>query len=332
MAVTDSTAFYLALANAAVFFNQITLGKGSEHSDFEESAKYVGICLSQITARLKRELNNISEGVVVTVLGFLCHDSTVGRWDRFAMHMNGLQNMLRLRGDFKRHDSIIAMFASCLNDSSLPQGVLSPPLQRLVLRLSHRSYAYAQIATALEASARLADCVNENAHNAEFWKDAATTAKLMTPITHLLLSMPRLSDCNAASSEYPGLLHAELSRLAMLMLLARLKQAFSLISEETRALGNHYSTLIHTAPCFDDRFSELALWAHITVAIVEQAQSRKMHVDAISMMMKTLGIQNSGEAIQRAKRLVWIDVLMEPGVAPLEVEVERAHRDFLIPQ
>jgi hypothetical protein len=74
MAVCDSTAFYLSLANATVFFNQITLGKGSDYSDFKESSKYLGLCLNQMTERLRTELNNISDGIVTTVLGFLCHD------------------------------------------------------------------------------------------------------------------------------------------------------------------------------------------------------------------------------------------------------------------
>jgi hypothetical protein len=75
MAVVDRTAFYLSLANAALFFHQITQQRiRSEYSDFEESSKYLGLCLNEVALRLDQESNNVSDGVVTTVLGFLCHD------------------------------------------------------------------------------------------------------------------------------------------------------------------------------------------------------------------------------------------------------------------
>lgn len=74
MSVVDCTAFYLSLANASLFFNQHTQWKGLEYGDFEESSKYFSLCLNQVTQRLRREIAQVSEGVITTVLGFLCHD------------------------------------------------------------------------------------------------------------------------------------------------------------------------------------------------------------------------------------------------------------------
>ncbi len=79
MAIVDRTAFHLSLANAALFFHQLSQRKGSEHSDFEESSKYLDLCLSEIGQRLGNELEMVSEGVVTTVLGFLCHDVRLSR-------------------------------------------------------------------------------------------------------------------------------------------------------------------------------------------------------------------------------------------------------------
>ena len=205
-------------------------------------------------------------------------------------------------------------------------------MQSLVLRLSYSSEGYAKVATALGALARLAHFVNENADNSQFWRDPATAAKLMTPIIHLLLSLPRPTECNAASGEYLERMHIELTRLAMLILLTRLKQSFSLLSDERHVLEDRFSFLTRTTPCFDERFPELALWAYTTVAIGEQAPSRKLHVDAIAMVMKSTGVQSSREAIQYAKQLVWINALMDPGVTSLESQVEHACRPFLTTQ
>ncbi len=74
MAVVDCTAFYLSLANAALFFHQITGGKGLEYSDSEESSHYLSLCLKQLGQRIEQESERASQGVITTILGFLCHD------------------------------------------------------------------------------------------------------------------------------------------------------------------------------------------------------------------------------------------------------------------
>ena len=74
MAMLDCTAFYLCLANAALFFNQFKFHKGIEYEDFAESSKYFSLCLRQVTTRLDSESDRASDGVITTVLGFLCHD------------------------------------------------------------------------------------------------------------------------------------------------------------------------------------------------------------------------------------------------------------------
>lgn len=214
------------------------------------------------------------------------------------------------------------------NSVSLPP-VGSPHLQGFLSRLSRTSAVYTQIATALEASARLAHFVNDNAHKSAFWRDAATTAKVLTPITHLLLSLPRPTECDDASSDYADAMHSELIRLALLVIMAKLKQSFSLISEEMDTLEQRFSSLTMTAPCFDDRVPELALWAHITVSIIKHGPPRRSHIDAIRTIMKTLGIQHCRDAIRNAKQLVWIEALMKSGVAILELEVDTGYCDRL---
>jgi hypothetical protein len=70
----DRCAFYLCLANAALFYHQKTNGGGYEYSDYGESASYFGHCMSLLAQRLASRDDGCSEGVIITVLGFLCHD------------------------------------------------------------------------------------------------------------------------------------------------------------------------------------------------------------------------------------------------------------------
>jgi len=74
MAVVDSSAFYLSLANAALFLSRVNQQGGLEYSDCIESANYYSECLNQVTKRLASRTEGISQGVITTILGFLCHD------------------------------------------------------------------------------------------------------------------------------------------------------------------------------------------------------------------------------------------------------------------
>ena len=214
------------------------------------------------------------------------------------------------------------------NNPTLPQGDQSPSLQRLLLRLSGRSDGYAKIATALEASAKLAHFVNQHAQEPHFWKEAATVARVMTPIMHLLWALPRPIEHDPAGTESSEQIHFELIRLALLIVITRLKQMFSLISEELHTLEQRFLEFTSTRPCFEERFPELALWAHVVVATRNQTQSRNVQVSAISRLMISMRIQNSEETVQCVKQLVWIDALMDPGITALESDIDNARRPF----
>ncbi|EXJ89649.1 hypothetical protein A1O3_02716 [Capronia epimyces CBS 606.96] len=112
MAVADTSAFCLSLANAALFMNQITTGRqgATEYSDCAESARYYSECLDQVTRRLASSTECTSDGVITTVLGFLCHDSSVGAWKRWRLHVIGLERILRLRGDVSHLGLDVALF------------------------------------------------------------------------------------------------------------------------------------------------------------------------------------------------------------------------------
>jgi hypothetical protein len=73
-AIADRCSFYLCLANGAMFYHQMIEGGSYEYSDYDESAKYFGHCTGLMAQRLGCKDDGVSEGVITTVLGFLCHD------------------------------------------------------------------------------------------------------------------------------------------------------------------------------------------------------------------------------------------------------------------
>lgn len=74
MAVVDTSAYYILLANASLYMNSIITHGGWEYSDCQESSEYYRTCLTTMSKRLGSQTERSSEGVITTILGFLCHD------------------------------------------------------------------------------------------------------------------------------------------------------------------------------------------------------------------------------------------------------------------
>ena len=113
MALLDPSSYFLCLANAALFMDQyVTRRTSLEYTDSVESTKYYSKCLTQITRQLGCQSLSISEGVITTVLGFVCHSFATGNWDQCEMHMKGLERIIRLRGGFQGLRDHVPLFAS----------------------------------------------------------------------------------------------------------------------------------------------------------------------------------------------------------------------------
>jgi hypothetical protein len=59
------------MANAALFLGAET---GDKDAETVESMRYYTMSLHSVTKRLQDPVDGVSEGVMGTVLGFVCHD------------------------------------------------------------------------------------------------------------------------------------------------------------------------------------------------------------------------------------------------------------------
>lgn len=76
MGLSDAAAWYITLANA-VLFRGLAPGTTSgfpEHSSNVEAMKWYTLSLRSIKSRLADPVMSVSEGLVIAVTGFLCHD------------------------------------------------------------------------------------------------------------------------------------------------------------------------------------------------------------------------------------------------------------------
>lgn len=215
------------------------------------------------------------------------------------------------------------------NTLPMPRGDYFPSLPNLVSRLRRKESADLELtATALEKAACLATHVNDNWDNPPFWKDSKRASMLIGPLAHFLLSLPRLPVALPGGTLPPEVVLREMVRLALLIILARLKPAFNLVSHEMENLQEQFSRLVASGIYGD--FPEVRLWALIAVASLGEARSRQRYLPEIYPLIDSLTLVTGETAIENAKAIFWIDKLMDSDIEGLSTETNNYARPSVI--
>ncbi|CAH0044389.1 unnamed protein product [Clonostachys solani] len=337
LATADPAAFYLYLANAAFLHNHLTQKESNQ-----ESSKYLGVCLSQVIARLEKEAPRVSPGLMYTMLGLACHETHLGNWDRRAVHLDGLERAVKARGGLESLDQMISLLIfwfdvveSSSRDSIpkyaipphlrvelSPKGTVSYPLTNIIERLT-RSGNH-EIAGALKSFGILVDFVGHKAHDDEFWESSSQGASLITPISHSLLSMPRgiIGRNDDTSGDYS----IEMARIALLIILARLKQSFSFPSDELIYLQERFRMLLY---CHSgSEFPDLELWCVVYVALIDSAHMGA-YVSYIDNLAEKLGIEGPEEVFELARNIIFADRIIPLDVGAIVSSLNTAKRNIM---
>lgn len=346
MAIADRCAFYLCLANGALFHHQMTRGGSLEYSDCDESAGYFGHCTRMVVQRLASGDDGVSEGVITTVLGFLCHDSSIAKWDRWSVHMDGLHRIVQLRHGFSglsEHTQLLAFWLDvtgcAIHDvtprfavpAGLPQDSVrrckpSPALTATITVLaSTMSPNLLQVCRALQQTALVAAFIKENAHKPQFRKADIDAMTLLGPAAHAVLSIPRLA-VNDSAIAYTGAdILCEVVRLALLILIAGLKKAFSLNADELTVLQQKYEGLLPQASRAFDTCPELGLWSMLVVACSDPRLTlRQSLITAIRDLMVESNVNTTRELTKVAGSIIWVELLMDVKVESLILDMQNA--------
>ncbi|KAK5048052.1 hypothetical protein LTR84_006242 [Exophiala bonariae] len=342
MAVVDVSAYYISLANASLYMNRIKYQGSLEYSDCLESSDYYRTCLATMSKRLESNTERSSEGVITTILGFLCHDSNVSNWPRWAVHMNGLQQVLQLRDNSQTLSGQIAIFLSWMDiigsavSDTMPRFNLpvelkpvesqphaaSPYLQSVLSNLrSLNSVALNDVALCLEDASYVADIANSHAEEPLFWNNGINGTRLIGPLSHQLLSLPRVSETIPTFSNYRDEALREMTRLALLVVLARLKLAFIRIADELVPLQERFARMfLHTCSPYDE-FSDLQLWAlGIVGSMASQGPTRNLYLSQVHKWAALMQIKCGAKAFHLIRQINLIDDMMGPGVRALLIE------------
>ncbi|KAI0120350.1 hypothetical protein F4776DRAFT_250953 [Hypoxylon sp. NC0597] len=334
MGLSDSSAFYITLANAALYRGIKTDPQAQkqkpEFNTNVEAMKWYTLSLASITKRLANPAESDSEGLVIAVTGFVCHDSSIGNFDRFCVHMEGLQRIIDRKGGLETLSSPFlrimiswldlagATFFNVKPRFNVPQGAIkdidtgndSQYLQQLLLSWDADCPALGDIMSAMKATAAVASYINRQSDNPRFWTDDVTIARLLGPAFHEVLSLEgRPLPNDTSDPQYSGTAAREAFRRAALVFLAAIKIRMGYGAYE---MERHLEAFrqISQLPLVDwGVVAELNIWAHIISAMQEESPNRAWHVLTIVGIMETIGLQTGSQAMDIARGIIWVDAI-----------------------
>ncbi|KAJ5573435.1 uncharacterized protein N7459_007862 [Penicillium hispanicum] len=302
MALCDPSAFKLSMANAAMFLDEAHNPETFRYERSQEALKYYGQCLY------------------------------VGTWDRWAYHIQGLNQISKMRGGFQGLDDNIRLFAcwfdvagSVVQDSpprlSCQFSFISNFPTGRALRDSHNHTLFDNIlqtssdaenlALAFDRVLVISDFVNAHFTRPQFWRqeDDLGSPSMLGPATHMLLSLPRFDTSDTGSFEFAH----ELTRLALLIVLAGLKRAYGLAAAEMGFLQRKLYHLIQGSGSSKELFllPNLQLWSLLTVALFEAPTERNLYIGEISRRMPTARLHNGTSVVELARGIMWIEPLAD---------------------
>ncbi|KAI1209836.1 uncharacterized protein F4807DRAFT_75504 [Annulohypoxylon truncatum] len=329
MGLSDIAAWHITLANA-VIYRGLKPGEKKTEITSLEAMKWYTLSLASITKRLADPVESNSEGLIIAVTGFACHDASIGNFDRFAIHMDGLQRLISKKGGLQALSSpFLRLMISWLDlagatySNSKPRfhiprdsiteistGNDSLYLQQLLQSWDADCPTLGDIMNAMKATAAAASYINQHQGTPNFWTDDVTIARVLSPAFHEILTLEGIPlPDDPSHPHYSGIAAREAFRRAALIFLAAIKDRMGAAAFE---METHLEAFrqISQIPLVDwGLVAELNLWAHIISAMQEESPNRAWHVLTIVGIMESLGLQTGNQAMILARGIIWVDAI-----------------------
>lgn len=355
LAVTDEAAWYITLANSAAWRDGDWGAMTKDISSSAEALTYYSKSLKSISERLKHVPEDSDlEGLIVAIAGCICHDATMGNFDRVNVHLLGLKRMVDRKGGMDKLTLPILPLAIAwldLNAATFRNDApyFPPPMKGIAFHFDDVEYESAylnsllqrwdsqcpslgDIQHALIATAKVAAYVDKYGRKPEFWCDDITLARLLSPASYDILTLPgRALPDDALNDQYSGVAAREAFRRAALIFLADIKARFNAPAFEVRMHLNAFRQISHLPLVDWAAVPELNLWAHVEAALMEDVEEhRKWHIEVIAGIMSIMDLRTAAQGLGVARGIIWAESLMGKRAAQLEVDLD-AHLRAMSP-
>ncbi|KAJ2979123.1 hypothetical protein NUW58_g7281 [Xylaria curta] len=343
IALTDAAAWYLTLANAVLFRKMKPGDAKPEFSTDDKALKWHRLSVQSVSRRLADPMERDQEGLIAAIVGFICHDASVGNFTRQEIHLQGLRRLIDDIGGIDEITNPILRFMISWHDLSgassrnsvplfgVPKGSITDIDTRsdavyfkLLLDSWEKHCPYlGDIRSALKATAAVASYVNQHCQAPKFWTDDIMAARLLAPALHEILSLEgRPLPSNPSHPDYSGTAAREAFRRSSLIFLAALKAKFGASTFELSRHLNDFQQISQIPHVEWTIVPELNLWAHTIAALEQESDQQGWHVSAIVGIMESAGFTSSQQALDVARGMIWIEVLFTDKVEPLCHEID----------
>ncbi|KAF4554913.1 Hypothetical protein D9617_3g019820 [Elsinoe fawcettii] len=348
MGFSDQSALYLTIATSLLSWSR----RRATAKDAEaEASIYYAKGLRKLSSRLGSSNDCASVGVIVSIVGCVCHDVSTtssiwslhtlnvpidprGTLDSWSTHFDGLHRVVQLRGGtygLDQHMLTIIFWLELVGSTVLDSVPRFPVphhiaayanvleykaprcLQSLLLDVLSTFNQLSPICRAMYMLSSVARNINQHSGDAGFWNDAISAVNMLGPVTHYLLSMPRQDWTPGTTS--PELAVAELTRLVCLLILSRLKGKFLLNTVDSHGLASAFMARLHELPSIKTSrcLEDLKLWSLITFALLHHGGHDEALIPDIRAAIGSDDIFRATHAMDLVRGLLWVDVLIDAG-------------------
>ncbi|ETS06752.1 hypothetical protein M419DRAFT_67788 [Trichoderma reesei RUT C-30] len=262
-------------------------------------------------------------------MGFICIDTRVGNWDRYCMHMNGLERIYHLRNGFEGLDAeipLMAFFVDLIGASMLdryprfpiprrfntssnmdPNDDAPDRLRELLQTAEEVAPEGKRIYAMLRKIAAVISMVNQNANDALFWTQDAVLVEKLGLASHFILSVPKTAEENP-QLDHSVFLVQRMVQLACLMIISRLKQLAAFHCADMDPLRERFASLFHE-PRNEIRaeLEMLRLWAVVTACSLTNIEAQGPFILEARYLIRALGYRTAEEALEHVKGLLWLE-------------------------
>ncbi|KAI1814650.1 hypothetical protein GGS20DRAFT_396698 [Poronia punctata] len=342
--LSTTAAWYMAMADAVMIGDPIAGQDKSEFSTSTEAMESYVSCLTSVAGRLSEPREMVHDGLIIAIVGLVCHDTATGNLSRQDINLQCLQQLVHNRGGLDEihnpllrfiiswHDLSAASYRNTAPYFKVPQGAIteadigvewSPSFQKLLDSWNVQCPNLGDIRSALRATAVVANYVNQHCHEQNFWAHDLLAARLLATALDGVLSLEgRALPGDPADPNFSGTAAREAFRRGLLVFLASLKVRFGAVAFEPRRHLDDFRLICQIPHVRWTVVPEFNLWAHTVAALLEDAGRRGWHVAAIAGIMESMSLSSGLQALDLVRSIIWIEALFSDKVEGLCDEID----------
>ncbi|PVH85431.1 hypothetical protein DL98DRAFT_606526 [Cadophora sp. DSE1049] len=335
ISILDAAAFHQLLSGAATYFNNLRNGDGLQANG--ESLAHHTYSLQLVNRQMRDVIVATTDGVISSIIGFACYYHLIGDMKSWREHIDGLKEIIRLRGGIETVDSntFLRIMLSCIDISGsctldetptfpLPTNPISailPSLPFSSLESNYRQNAnilLLNFPNTFSLINILVDLMQESSHlqreiegtEGNILMDSMYICDHTNPLLHKLLSLPRHEVTSIIADM------VEMIRLAAILYLIAIRQAFGIYPTRVTSQIRKLSVLLMTserddaeANMWEDRgLGYIQLWV-ITVGgvLCNEKDRAPWFAKHLHAAMRRMSIATYGDLEDMLRGFSWID-------------------------